>query len=96
MAGGKKFIASVFLLFFAVLQMADLHIIQHDVDDKDCVVCQISSSSQTDDYYTFQNTDYTIECIETPVNRQAVVYTFASVNPSSVYICSNKAPPVIV
>ena len=95
MLRGKRFIASVFLLFFAILQMADLHIIQHDADDKDCMTCQISSTNQTDDHYSFLSTDYSIDLIEVFVKKEEITHNYIQVDIPSNYICTNKAPPAI-
>lgn len=95
MRRGKQLIASVFLLFFAVLQIADLHIIQHDVDENDCVLCHISSLSESDDHFTFTPTDYSIERIEVSLKQELIVHHYITVDISSNYICANKAPPAI-
>jgi len=48
----RSIIATIFLIFFSVIQLADLHVMEHDdLNDVDCNICQLASENHDNDGY---------------------------------------------
>ncbi|WP_299435679.1 hypothetical protein [uncultured Aquimarina sp.] len=88
----KHIIASVFLIFFSFIQLADLHAVGHDANDMDCKICQLASENIDDD---FTSTDI-IELPKSIIIPSDVVknyYQKQYVDSSTKFSFLNKAPP---
>ncbi len=92
MKSNRHIIASILLVLFSFMQLADLHVLDHDANDVDCNICQLASENHSDDYIG-------VDIVETPcvITIPADVvratyeqrYFYSSVN----YSFLNKAPP---
>lgn len=93
MSANKNIIASLLLVFFSLIQIADLHVLDHDVNDVDCKICQVASDHRATSFLPTQETEVPqtlyVYTSDLPVEYHAVVYTETSFNN-----LQNKAPPV--
>ncbi len=86
--------ASIFLILFSFIQLADLHIVGHDdVNDIDCKLCQFSSDNHNNNLILTEIINI-VDSVLIPVN----IVLFDSTN---FIICTscynklhNKAPPI--
>ena len=94
MKNNQRIIASIFLILFSCIQIADLHVVSHDANDIDCNICQFALDQHDDDFdYTCQLEipDATI-CISDTSNS---FYKSRFVNDYIYFSLQNKAPPVL-
>ncbi|RZS99527.1 hypothetical protein EV197_0748 [Aquimarina brevivitae] len=93
----KQYIASVCLVLFAVMQLVDLHVLQHEVDDTDCIVCQLSYSSEhSEDLFLNNDLNYTLT--EHNPTFKKPISGFTSIHITNKYTGNqntNKAPPAL-
>ncbi len=92
----KSIIASIFLVIFSLLQLADLHVLEHDdVDDKDgdCEICQLAFENHDKDGYITSDV-ITIPCVyNIPSNVVRSNYEQQFFNTSINYSFLNRPPP---
>ncbi|MEW7277597.1 hypothetical protein ABW636_03280 [Aquimarina sp. 2201CG1-2-11] len=93
----KQILASVLLVLFGIVLVADLHILSHDdatnSDDIDCSICDFTSENHTDDFIP---TDIVIgyEHVNIPADVVRTNYLNRYFATSVTYSFLNKAPPV--
>lgn len=88
----KQILASVFLVLFGILQLADLHIVGHDADDIDCSLCKFTSDHHNDDF-TSVDTISIPEIIQIPADAVRTAYKSRYFGSTNAYSFLNKAPP---
>ncbi|TYP77005.1 hypothetical protein [Aquimarina intermedia] len=93
MLANKNIIASLLLVFFSCIQIADLHALDHEVDDVDCKICQFAADQKAESYLPSQDigVPQTLDVYTgvLPLQYHVVVYTNTSFDN-----LQNKAPPV--
>ncbi len=92
MKSNRHIIASIFLVMFSFIQLADLHVFDHDANDLDCNVCQLVSENQNDGYIGADIIE--IPCvIAIPADVVRSSYEQKYFDSSNNYSFLNKAPP---
>ncbi len=92
MKSGRNIIASILLVLFSFMQLADLHVLDHDTNDVDCSICQLALENHSDGYTS-------VDIVETPcvITIPADVvrsnYEQRYFDTSISYSFLNKAPP---
>ncbi|MDH7446232.1 hypothetical protein [Aquimarina sp. 2201CG14-23] len=94
MKSNKHIIASVFLILFSFMQLADLHAVDHDANDMDCKICQLASENLDDDFVSVDFTEIP-KVVIIPVDRIQINNVDTYSNSESHYSFLNKAPPVV-
>ncbi len=91
----KQILATVFLVFFGIIQLADLHILSHDDDsgDTECETCDFISKQHHDDF-VFTHITFTPKVITIPLNIIKISYRNLDHDIVSIYTFLNKAPPL--
>jgi hypothetical protein len=90
----RQILASVFLVLFSIIQLADLHIVGHDTaNDIDCSICKFTSDHHNDDF-AFLDTVTIPEAVHVPTDIIRVTYANRYFDSSAAYNFLNKAPPV--
>lgn len=93
MKSSRPIIASIFLVLFSFIQLADLHVLDHDANDLDCKICQLTSENQNDGYVGAVIVE--APCIIIiPADVVRSNYEQRYFDSSVTYSLHNKAPPV--
>ncbi len=92
MKSNRHSIASIFLILFSFIQLADLHVLGHDANDIDCTVCQMISENPNDGYISIEVIEIP-SVITIPANVVRINYVQQYFDYSSKYSFLNKAPP---
>ncbi|AXT61975.1 hypothetical protein D1816_16965 [Aquimarina sp. AD10] len=93
MKSSRHIIASIFLMIFSFIQLADLHVLDHDANDVDCTICQFASQDHNDDFISAEIVmlpDAVI--IPADVVRSTYENRYFKTNKNHSFL--NKAPPV--
>ncbi len=92
MKSSRPIIASIFLALFSFIQLADLHVLDHDANDIDCTICQLASENHNDDFVS--SDIITIPCvIAVPADIVRSTYEQQYFDTTLDYSLLNKAPP---
>ncbi|MBQ4819852.1 hypothetical protein [Aquimarina sp. MMG016] len=92
MKSKRHIIASIFLIVFSFMQLADLHVLDHDANDVDCTICLLALDHQDLDYIPSEIvTIPEINIIPSEIVRSTYVSKYFG--SSLDYSLSNKAPP---
>lgn len=92
MKSNRHIIASILLVMFSFIQLADLHVFDHDSDDVDCKICLLASENQNDGYIGVEILK--APCvIAIPTNVVRTTYEQRYFDSSNNYSFLNKAPP---
>ncbi|WP_378186154.1 hypothetical protein ACE939_13665 [Aquimarina sp. W85] len=92
MTANKNFIASLLLVLFGIIQIADLHALDHDADDLDCKICQFASDQKSESFLPIQQ-------IQVPQTLYVNISVISLLYPDVLYTENefgtfhNKAPP---
>jgi hypothetical protein len=89
----RQILASVFLVLFGIIQLADLHIVGHDANDTDCSLCKFTSDHHNDDFAS-ADTVTIPEVVHIPADIVRATYVNQYFGSSVAYTFLNKAPPV--
>ncbi|WP_378179920.1 hypothetical protein [Aquimarina sp. SS2-1] len=92
-SNNRHIIASIFLILFSFMQLADLHVVSHDVNDVDCELCLIASENLEDNFIPVNSIEIPKEVI-VPVDHIQITYTKVNYGINTHYSFLNKAPPV--
>ncbi|WP_109436347.1 hypothetical protein [Aquimarina sp. AU119] len=92
MKSNRHIVASIFLILFSFIQLADLHVLGHDANDIDCNVCQMVSENPNDGYISTEIIEIP-SVITIPANVVRIKYVQQYFDYSSKYSFLNKAPP---
>lgn len=94
MKSNRHIIATVFLIVFSFIQLADLHALDHDHDagDTDCDLCKMVSENPNDGYISAEVIEI-LSIITIPENVVRINYVQQYFDYSSKYSFLNKAPP---
>ncbi len=88
----RHIIASIFLMIFSFIQLADLHVLDHDSGDTDCQICLLASEKHNDGFLNAEVVE--IPCIITvPANVVRINYEQHYFDSTINYSLLNKAPP---
>ncbi|WP_062053670.1 hypothetical protein [Aquimarina longa] len=88
----RQILASIFLIFFGIIQLADIHIVGHDTDDEDCSLCEFTLNHHNDDF-TPVDTLTISKVIQIPIDVVRTTYIKQYFGSSVTYSFLNKAPP---
>ncbi|MBG6133174.1 hypothetical protein IWQ47_004492 [Aquimarina sp. EL_43] len=88
----RQILASIFLVLFGIIQLADLHIVGHDADDIDCSLCKFTSDHHNDNF-TSADTVTVPEAVHVPADIVRATYVNRYFDSSAAYNFLNKAPP---
>ena len=92
MKSKRPIVASIFLAVFCLIQLADLHVLNHDANDADCQICLLTSDKQDDGFLPTEITK--APCIITiPADVVRSNYEQHYFTASIDYSFLNKAPP---
>lgn len=92
MESNRHIIASIFLIVFSFMQLADLHIVGHDMDDSDCSICALSSEGIDDDFSTIDIVEIP-NTIQIPLDTNTIDYKDQYISSHCNFSFLNKAPP---
>ncbi|WP_103069181.1 hypothetical protein [Aquimarina sediminis] len=88
----RQILASIFLVLFGIILLADLHIVGHDADDIDCSLCKFTSDHNDD--FTSEDIVVTPVVVQVPADIVRTTYVNRYFGSSTSYTFLNKAPPV--
>jgi hypothetical protein len=88
----RQILASIFLVLFGIIQLADLHIVSHDAEDIDCSLCKFTTDHHTDDF-TASSIVTTPNVVQVPADIVRTTYLNQYFGSSITYSFLNKAPP---
>lgn len=89
----RQILASIFLILFGVIQLADLHIVSHDTDDVDCSLCKFTSDNHNANF-TSPDTITVSDIILVPADVVRITYENRYFGSRIAHSFLNKAPPV--
>ncbi len=90
----RQILASVFLILFGIIQIADLHIVGHDANDTDCTLCKFTSDHHNDNFIPADIVTVP-EAVYVPADIVRATYVNRYFDSSAAYNFLNKAPPVV-
>ena len=90
----RHLIATMFLLLFCVIQLAELHVIDHAHDHSECSLCVLTIDQIQDDYFITAPIIHISEQFETPIRLVQINNPHYYIDPYFGYSPPNKAPPV--
>ncbi|MHA7056826.1 hypothetical protein ACWGOQ_0006375 [Aquimarina sp. M1] len=90
----KHIVASIFLILFSFIQLADLHVVGHDANDIDCKICKLASENLDDDFVSVDSIEIPKEII-IPVDLVRINTFDTYFDKHERYSFLNKAPPVV-
>ncbi len=92
MKSNRHIIASIFLVMFSFIQLADLHVLDHDANDIDCTICQFASQDQNNEFVNSETVEIP-NAICIPADIVRISYEQKYFDSSNKHSFLNKAPP---
>ncbi|GGX07135.1 hypothetical protein [Aquimarina muelleri] len=89
----RQILASIFLILFGIIQLADLHIVSHDDNDVDCSLCKFTLDNHNTNF-TSPDTITVSDVILVPTDVVRITYVNQYFGSGSTHTFLNKAPPV--
>ncbi|MBP2831170.1 hypothetical protein J8281_03130 [Aquimarina sp. U1-2] len=89
----RPIIATIFLAIFSLIQFVDLHVFDHEANDVDCQLCQMTSEDTKDDGYLNVDSIEIPSIITIPSNVVRNSYEQHYFDSPTQYLFFNKAPP---
>ncbi len=89
----RKHIALVLFLLFSFMQIAELHVFEHDDTAHDCVLCDFSSEKKEYDYLITPTLGVP-EYIAILIPRSTKFYNVEHYFQNTITSLNNKAPPI--
>ncbi len=94
MKSNKHIIASAFLILFSLMQLVDLHSVNHDdANDADCEICKLASENIDNDFVS-GNITYSADIKSIPTKNILINYKDLYIDSYISFSFLNKAPPI--
>ncbi|WP_108867756.1 hypothetical protein [Aquimarina aquimarini] len=91
----RQILASIFLVLFGIIQLADLHVVGHDDDDDvECSICKFTLDHHNDGVIPVDSVKIS-EIITVPADIVRTTYVNRYFGSSVTHSFLNKAPPAV-